>query len=251
MILFIKDKYIAVYSFSKFNNNIKLFYYSKIYINIKRLSFINKQDNFIVTSSSDTIDDRSSTKIYSLIDGNYIKSFNITKFYDIRYLLLWTDKKNNKYYIINLANKSIIIVNLFENDEFFKLYHEPESYHLSGFVYNQYDKDFLCCSSSNGLINIWDLYNKKIYKIIDINDSYLMHIIQWNKKYIIAADFDNKSFKIVDLENNKAISNICNKSNIKGQSTGNIVCVKKIYHPLFGESLLSGDNSKFIKLWVI
>ena len=78
-----------------------------------------------------------------------------------------------------------------------------------------------------------------------------MHIIQWNQKYIIAADFDNKSFKIIDLTNNKTVSNISNKPNIKGQSTGNIVCVKNLYHPLFGEALLTGDNKNTIKLWVI
>ena len=30
----------------------------------------------------------------------------------------------------------------------------------------------------------------------------LAHIIEWNRKYIIVADYNNKLFKIIDLDNN-------------------------------------------------
>ena len=116
------DKFNLVYLWDVTNNykikyKIDTFYKSPIYSCL--LAFINNQDNFIIISNSDNSNDKnSSTKIYSLIDGSYIKCFNITKNYDIRYLLLWRDKNNNKYYIIHLANKSGIIVNLFYNDIF-------------------------------------------------------------------------------------------------------------------------------------
>ena len=73
----------------------------------------------------------------------------------------------------------------------------------------------------------------------------LAHIIQWNEKYIIVADYNNKSFKIIDLEENKIISDI------GGQHTYNVRCIKKIYHPIYGESLLSAGGDKTIKLWSI
>ena len=97
----------------------------------------------------------------------------------------------------------------------------------------------------NGYIHIWDLYNQKIFKVINTNNCFLFHIIEWNNKYIIVADFNNKSFKIIDLEQNKIICDI------KGQHTGNVICIKKIYHPIYGESLLSADNDNTIKLWII
>ena len=37
---------------------------------------------------------------------------------------------------------------------------------------------------------------------MDIYGSCLAHIIKWDKKYIIVADFFNKSFKIIDIDNN-------------------------------------------------
>ena len=65
------------------------------------------------------------------------------------------------------------------------------------------------------------------------------------KKYIIVGDYNNKSFKIIDIEENKVICDI------NGQHTDKAICIKKIYHPLYGESLLSAANDNTIKLWII
>ena len=137
-----------------------------------------------------------------------------------------------------------MINNLLE-DELYELIQETECSHYSGFIYNRNNNDYLCSSSSNGYINIWDLYNKKIFKIINTNKCKLAHIIEWNNKYIIVADVNNKSFKIIDLDENKIISDI------GGQHTKEVKSIKMIYHPIYGESLLSCGNDKCIKLWVI
>ena len=63
--------------------------------------------------------------------------------------------------------------------------------------------------------------------------------------YIIVANVNNKSFKIIDLDENKIISDI------GGQHTDKVICIKKIYHPIYGESLLSTSEDKTIKLWSI
>ena len=72
-----------------------------------------------------------------------------------------------------------------------------------------------------------------------------MHISLWNNKYIIASDYNNKSFKIIDLEIYKVITEIKHIENFEIKS------VKKVYHPIFGESLLSCDKKGNIKLWII
>ena len=71
-----------------------------------------------------------------------------------------------------------------------------------------------------------------------------MHIIQWNNKYIIVADLNNKCFKIINLENEII-------KDIEKQHTNNVKCIKKIYHPKYGESLLSAARDQTIKLWSI
>ena len=89
-----------------------------------------------------------------------------------------------------------------------------------------------------------NLYNKNIFKIINTNNCWLYHIIQWNNKYIIVADRSNKCFKIINLENEVI-------KNIEKQHTDGVICIKKIYHPKYGESLLSAANDQTIKIWSI
>ena len=71
-----------------------------------------------------------------------------------------------------------------------------------------------------------------------------MHIIQWNSKYIIVADFGNKCFKIINLENGII-------KDIEKQHTDYVKCIKKINYPKYGESLLSAGSDNTIKLWSI
>ena len=207
----------------------------------------NIHDNYIITSTYNESDDidKSATKIYSLNNGEFIKYINNINNNAIYYLLSWYNKKNNKYYIIQFSFEKIIINNLLEDELYSELKQEPETDHLSGFIYSKDNNDYLCSSSFNGYINIWDLYKKKIFKIINTNKCKLAHIIQWNYRYIIVAYVNNKSFKIIDLKENKIISDI------GGQHTKKVYSIKKINHPIYGESLLSISEDKTIKLWSI
>ena len=207
----------------------------------------NMNDDYIITSTFNRSENNedSATKIYSFNDCKFIKYINNTNNNAIYYLLSWYNKKNNKYYIIQFSCKKILINNLLEDELYSELIHEPEDNHYSGFIYYKDNNDYLCSSSKNGYINIWDLYNKKIFKIINTNKCILAHIIQWNDKYIIVADFNNKSFKIINLLENIVIANI------GGQHNDKVTCIKKIYHPIYGESLLSAGCDKTIKLWSI
>ena len=207
----------------------------------------NIDNNYIVTSSNHTSSDNynSSTKIYSLNNSQFIKYINNTNKIEIYYLLSWYNKNNNKYYIIQFSNGKIIINNLLEDELYAELKQELKAKYYSGFIYNKDNNDYLCSSSTIGCINIWELYNKKLFKTINVNNCKLAHIIQWNEKYIIVADVNNKSFKIIDSEENKIISNF------GGQHIGSVYSIKKIYHPIYGESLLSSSRDKTIKLWIL
>jgi len=220
----------------------------------------NNKDNYIVTSteSKSINNDESATKIYSLNNGNFIKYIKNSNHNKINYLLPWNNKKNNKYYIIQLAEEKIIINNFIEDDyELYselinKPYDEPDVCHLSGFIYNIDNNDYLCTSSTNGYINIWDLYNKIIFKVINtktnanIHKCHLFHVIQWNINYIIVAELENSCFKIINLEN----EDIKDINDIREDDMG-FICIKKIYHPEYGESLLTASCSNKIKLWSI
>ena len=227
----------------KINTN----YSDNIYSCLLLFDLIN-ENSYIVTSSYAQLDDneKSATKLYSLENGQLIKYISHTNKNAIYYLLSWYNKNNNKYYIIQFSFKAILINSVIDDELYCELVQEPEDNHLSGFIYNLDDNtDYLCSSSYNGYINLWDLFNKSIYKVINTNECVLSNIIPWNNQYIIVADYDNNSFKIIDIEKGKIVKDI------SGQHTDKVPCVKKIYHPLYGESLLTAGQDNTIKLWSI
>ena len=209
------------------------------------LVFEKNNRNNIIVSTSQTDINNASTKVYSLETGKFIKFLKKTNNYSIYYLLSWKNKRDNKYYIIQLANKLIIINSLFDDDIYALLSCKYEDAHYSGFISNNNNNEYLFSSSINGYINIWDLYNKNNIKSINANGCNLSHIIKWNNSLIIVGYFLNKTFKIIDL----TTGNIINQ--IKGQHSHEVVCVKKINHPLYGESLLTGSKDNTIKLWIL
>ena len=227
----------------KINTN----YSDNIYSCLLLFDLIN-ENSYIVTSSYAQLDDneKSATKLYSLENGQLIKYISHTNKNAIYYLLSWYNKNNNKYYIIQFSFKAILINSVIDDELYCELVQEPEDNHLSGFIYNLDDNtDYLCSSSYNGYINLWDLFNKSIYKVINTNECVLSNIIPWNNQYIIVADYDNNSFKIIDIEKGKIVKDI------SGQHSDKVPCVKKIYHPLYGESLLTAGQDNTIKLWSI
>ena len=205
-------------------------------------------NNYVITSSRNNTKeiDKSATKIYSLNNGEFIRYINNSNKNNIFYLLVWYNKIDKKFYIIQFAEKKIIINNLFEDGLYCELINEPEDSHYSGLIYNKGNKDYLFSSSYNGKIDIWNLYDKKIYQVIKLDKCNLFHIIEWNKKYIIAADYKNKSFKVIDLTKNKVVGEI------KGEHKNPVKCIKKLFlikNFKYEEELLSSGNDKTIKVW--
>ena len=209
----------------------------------------NNNEGYIITSTYGISDDneKSGTKIYSMENNgefvNYISNTNNSSVY---YLLSWYNKKNNKYYIIEFSYMKIFINSLLENEMYAELTQEQKLSHYSGFVYEiDEEKCYLYSSSKNGFINIWDLYNKQLINNINVNGSILCHMIQWDEKYAIVADYNCKSFKIIDIQSFSVVKDI------NGSHSKEVKTIKKIKHPLYGDSLLSAGNDYTIKLWCI
>ena len=80
---------------------------------------------------------------------------------------------------------------------------------------------------------------------INITGSILCHMIQWDEKYAIVADYNGKSFKIIDIQSFSVVKDI------NGEHNKEVKTIKKIRHPLYGYSLLSAGNDNTIKLWCI
>jgi hypothetical protein len=181
------------------------------------------------------------------IDNNSLNENQIFKSIPTSfYLLSWYNKKDFNHYIIILGSSSVVINSL---KPYYKYHTFIESIsvgiHNSGFIFNKNNVDYLCTSSIKGYIYIYDLYQKRITNYVKTNGCRLMHIIQWNQEYAIVADYDNKALKVIDLDSGKVVSHI------QGVHSKGVICVKRVYNHIFGESLLTSGSDKTIKLWTL
>ena len=51
------------------------------------------------------------------------------------------------------------------------------------------------------------------------------------------------AFKIINMENDSI-------SDINTEHEGELVCIKKINHPIYRQSLISSSHDKTLKLWI-
>ena len=217
------------------------------------LFFDNFERNFIFTScglNRYKKNDTSYTKMYSFKDGNFVKNLIESNDNNTYYILNWFNEDNKINYLIELCEEKVVITDFIKNELYAKLL--PSGFkvlkYYSGFIYtyaNKTGRDFLCCSTSNGCVVIWDLLFKNLVYLGKISKVELYNIIQWNEKYAIISGGANKSIKIFDIQNYKEVNNI------ETGHSSNVNCIKKISHPDYGECLLSSGNDHQIKLWTI
>lgn len=203
-------------------------------------------DYFITStwSNSDS-NEKSSTKVYSLENGEFFRYINNTNNNITNYLMSWYNQKDNDYYIIELCQERISINSLFKDRQYLDFKDEFFAKDLyCGYLYQKEEKDFLCICSSNGRIIFWDLLSKKVDHTILTNNRCLHYIIPWSERYSVAADYENKTFIMIDLEANKEVYNLSSRKIDK------VVCIKKAIHPVYGQCLLTSDDDCQILLWI-
>ena len=234
----------------KINNKINLYKTNyKFWIATSLLVFPqNNNNNYIIFECYDT-DRRNQSlnhnKLYSLDDGKFIKNIN-TFPEETSKLISWYNRKDKNNYIIQQNSEGTIIFNLFE-DIFDVL---TSSILANNNIYNINDLDCLLCHNRRdyGIIEIWNLYSKQLFKTIKINTS---DLIQWNDKYLIHRSGNDGAFGIFDIEN-EISSQICLKQNqSSGERLPTIYEFKKIIDPKQGECLIAishDSNNYFINL---
>ena len=183
------------------------------------LIFTAKDENFIITSSNNDSDDY--TRVYKFEKtqkekDECLKKLKNTNKNKTLYLLPWYYK--DEWYIIELCYKKIEIINLEKNKEYAHLTRLfEEDNHIRGIIYKE---NYLCCSSTNGYVRVWDLVNKNLYTTIKINKDNLIGIIHWDYDIIIVANYTNNSLDVVSIDNAKLLQQIktphnCGVSNIE------------------------------------
>ena len=193
--------------------------------------------NYVVTSSPNDY-----MKLWNFEKGTFIDDIGTKNDYTY-FINSWNHDKKN--YIINANADSVKIYGITKKNELFGEYSGTQrTWHMSAFVEKLNDIETLFESDGNGYIRLWNLENNTCIKNIHCPSSSLRGICLWNDQYIIAASSD-KSFKVVDFNKESCVASI------SGQHFNSLCTIRKIKHPKYGESLLTGSIDGNIKLWII
>ena len=181
------------------------------------------------------------TNIYSLDNGAFLRStYNV----NTNCLLTWLNKFDEKEYIIELCSEKILIYNIFDENAYYEV-NDGLNY-MSGFIANKTEEvDYLFVNSIEKFIYIYNLNQKILVNSINVGGWSLYNIVQWNDQYILAIDSYEKLLKIIDINQGKAITCYTNIHSI------GITSIKKIVHPIYGESILTSGKDNKIKLWTL
>ena len=206
------------------------------------LYFSEKNGDYFITSSNSEYEN-DYTKIYNFNDGSLINNLYSTNRRDIYYLLLLN--KDNNDYLIQCSVGCILIHNL-ENKNLSRILskNSDSTIHNSAcLIKSNDDIHYLYVGNVNGLIDVWDLNTFQLKTSIRYGKCYFYHLLSWNNRYIFVALKTDESIIIIDTYINRVISVF------KEIHKMYVISLKKIIHPIYGESLLSSDLNNKLILW--
>ena len=199
------------------------------------------------------------TVIYTIGSEQPGMQLKDTKDINIYYLDYYKKELENgdiEHNIIQLGKNNIIVTKLNkdltnESNYVIKVQEENFANILCGMVFTKNNKDLLITSSTRGLILVIDLNstqdppeNRIIKRLADFTDVFFYNFVRWNDKYILLYEALQRRILVLDTDNDY---NIVSK----------VLCpemyfdrfIRKVYHPIYGESILSVGIDWKIKLF--
>ena len=246
------NKIDIVMSLSMIDNNIKLWNINDfecilsikyIYTNGNLSSCFIKDNNqdYFVTSNSNYPNNPGPIKIFDFY-GNEIKEINYsndnTFFIDSYY-----DLKTSSNYIIT-GNKGYIKSYDYDKNKIYrKFYDNDNKCHKSIIIKNINKITKIIETSYDGNIRMWNFHSGELLNKIKVSNYALYGICVWNDDYIFIG-CEDKTIKLIELNTGKIIISLSGHNN-------EVLTIKKIFIPQYGESLISqGWHDDQIKLWI-
>jgi WD40 repeat protein len=197
---------------------------------------------YIITSNDHYLDIIEPIKVFDL-EGNKIKELNDSS-YKTYIIDSYYDNDMSKYFIIT-GNEGNCKSYDYENNKIYKLYCDDDvlNAHFSLIIYSKEKIVKLIESSEDGHIRIWDFHCGKLLKKIKVSNTKLYGICLWNNNCLFVGCLD-KAIKLLDLNNGEIIKNYYGH-------TQEVITIKLIFHPIYGECLVShGAGYDRIILWI-
>ena len=246
-----------ILSISSLDNNIKLWHIKnwECLFNIKDINkygylysacILNDKNNIYIITSNYYIFNPDPIKVYDInlyLDLNKIKEIN-DSYESTKFITTYYDIKKNKNYIIT-GNKGYLKSYDFNLNKVYHKYNYGLGWNTGLInIFKEEDDDIirLLESDGKGIIRIWNFHTEELLKEIIIKEiRHTYGFCFWDKKYLFLGCEDN-DIKLIDLRNGKNIYKLIGHED-------DVICIKKIKHPDYGECLITSDSSGIIKLW--
>ena len=252
-----RNKRDLILSVSATDNNVRMWDINNLeYIitinNINRHGFTKSacilnynNDLYIVTSNYSHSEIQEPIRLYNM-EGYKIKEINYknnqTFFIDI-----YHDKQNDIKYIIT-GNIGFVRTYNYTNDCKYHRYNDDddEEYeHYKVIIYNNKDLTKIIASGKERQVLIWDFHSTELLNKIKVSNvpyDNLYGICLWNKEILFVGC--GNSLQVIDIENEEVVNTLIGHTN-------NIITIKTVIHPIYGECILSQElYTGQIKLWV-
>ena len=178
------------------------------------------------------------------LNGNIQKEINKTDNF-IFFIDAYYDEKLSKNFIITGNDGYSKSYDFINNKLYYKYSMNNKDYknHNSISILNDKEITQLIDSSADGNIRIWNFHTGQLLKKIDVSQKELYGICLWNNDYLFVGCKDN-SIKLIELKNGNIVKNLSGHNS-------EVITIKKIIHPKYGECIISqGRGKDHLKLWI-
>ena len=242
-----------VISISALDNNIKLWNVQNCenLLNIEKINkyaslysacFLSENNELFIVSSNCNYLNSELIKVFDL-KGNLIKKIDNSED-KVYYIDSYYDNKLSKNYIITGNDGYVKSYDLNQNKIYQNYNDYDKSEHCSIIIHQKEEIVKLIESSWDGNVRIWNFHSGELLNKIKVSKNCLNCICLWNNEYLFIGCSDN-TIKLIELFNGLVLRNI-------EIGKDSIITIKKIYHPFYGECLISqGCGNGQIKLYKI
>jgi len=188
------------------------------------------------------------TNIFTIGSDEQPRKLKDTKDLNIYYLDYWFEESNpegeSEHHLIQCGKNNILISQLKKDTNYSIKTDEKYANNLCGMVYKKGDKDLLITSATRGLIKIIDLKERKEIHSYEYKDVFFYNFIRWNDQYILLYEAMQRRIYVLDSDNNyKIVSKVLCPEMYYDRF------IRKVDHPVYGESILSVGIDWKVKLY--
>ena len=195
----------------------------------------------------------SHTKVFDVKNPGQIVDINESNGLLVYYLDYWfnanSQDENKRHVIIQGAKNKILMSEFPSNSTYYTIdIGQDYPYIQSGLVFKDKNgNDLFAFSATYGLVRIEDLATKTNVKTINLTmgEVHLYSFVKWNEQYLLLNDCQQSRIIVFDMEDDYKI-----KSKIVCPEMGFDKFMRKVDHPVYGESILSVGIDWTIKLFV-